>query len=55
MLFSHVGSCLFDSQFTEVGLDVNDPRTLILALQAPEPTVAGKAAISLEKFADKCE
>jgi hypothetical protein len=42
-------------QFKEVGLDVHDPRTLILALRAPEASVAGKAAISLESFADLCE
>eukprot|EP00038_Savillea_parva_P009597 m.184615 g.184615 ORF g.184615 m.184615 type:complete len:778 (+) comp16183_c0_seq1:43-2376(+) len=44
-----------DDAFGEVGLDVHDPRTLILALTAPEASVAGKAAISLERFADKSE
>ena len=42
-------------QFKPVAVDVNDPRTLIVAITSPEFTVAGKAALQLEKFADLCE
>ena len=38
-----------------VSLAIGDLRTLILALQAPEPEVAGKACDAIERFADACK
>lgn len=37
-----------------MSLAIADLRTLILALQAPEPEVAGKACDAIERFADAC-
>eukprot|EP00040_Diaphanoeca_grandis_P014431 m.73199 g.73199 ORF g.73199 m.73199 type:complete len:799 (+) comp24536_c0_seq1:174-2570(+) len=44
-----------DDAFVPVEVNVQDPRTLIVTLKSPEPLVAGKAARSLEKFANLSE